>query len=174
MKKESRGGVILIETLFYLLISIIFASMLYELLQFVLLSSKRTIDRVNKEIDFFMAVDYLRMDFWWHAVSPATISPDGMRLSFFEIVQGQKEPKKVTYIVERDKDQYKLKRTSSEGVNVVYTSSKPIYFYSPHEKIWGINIEGYYFEMLNEEPEKVRKELKLGIGELPYFLLPNR
>ncbi len=170
MKNNGRGGVVLVEIILYLFIGIVFSAMIYQLLHFVIVSSHRIVERINRDVDLFMAVDFLRYDFWWHSVSTATVSPDGKQLIFKEKVDGQ--TKTVRYLIEKEQNRYVLKRIANNGTNVIYVSSKEMYFYTPHEKIWGINIEGYEFEMVNEIPEEVKKQLGIG-NRLPYFLLPD-
>ncbi len=171
MDKQSRGGAVLVELLLYIFISIIFCAMIYELLYFVIARSHRIVQKIDQDINFFMAIDYLRQDFWWHSVSTATISEDGRQLVFVERIGDQ--TKTVRYIIEKSGDYYQLKRVANNGVNVVYTSSKQMYFYAPNEKIWAINIEGYDFEMVNLVPADVREQLKIG-NQLPYFLVLDR
>lgn len=160
-----------VQILIYLIVSLIFISIAAIVLNTVITHARTTIDRVDKETDFFMAVDFLRMDFWFRSISIGNVSKDGIRFTFKEKID--RYEKTVSYLVEKVDNTYQLKRVANDGVNVVYKSAAPISFSEPRQGIWVIQIEGFQFEMINATPTELRDRLYGGRVRTPEFLLPR-
>ncbi len=160
-----------IQVLIYLIVSLIFISIAAVILETVITHARTTVERIDKEIDFFMAIDFVRRDFWFHSISIGTVSKDGTAFTFKEKI-GQVE-KKVSYIVEKTGDLYQLKRVANDGVNVIYKSKNAIFFSEPVQNIWAIHLEGFQFEMVNATPTELMSKLYGNQVRTPDFLLPK-
>lgn len=160
-----------IQILIYLMVSLIFISIAAVILNTTITHVRVTVDRVDREMDFFMAIDFLRMDFWFRSVSIGNVSKDGSTLTFKEKID--RAEKTVSYLVEKIGDTYQLRRIANDGVNVIYKSKDPIIFCEPAEGIWAIQVEGFQFEMINATPTELRAKLYGGKVKTPDFLLPK-
>ncbi|WP_041081879.1 hypothetical protein [Thermotoga profunda] len=164
-------GSISIQILIYLIVSLIFVSIAAVILNTVITHFRKTIGRVDREIDFFMAVDFLRMDFWFHSISVGNVSKDGNAFIFREKID--QDEKLVSYFVEKVDGVYQLKRIANDGINIIYKSTSPMFFCEPTKDIWAIQIEGFWFEMINATPTELRDKLYKGKVKTPDFLLPK-
>ncbi|MEJ5228815.1 MAG: hypothetical protein WHT65_02335 [Pseudothermotoga sp.] len=160
-----------VEILIYFIVSIFFVAIAYVVLDTTITHFRITLERIDRETDLFMTVDFLRRDFWFHSATVGYVSQDGSTFTFKEKVTGQE--KQVSYFVEKDSSFYQLRRIANDGVNVIYRSSKPISFSEPVKGIWAITIEDLQFEMVNATPTELMKELYNGEVKTPDFLLPK-
>lgn len=160
-----------VQILVYLIVSLIFISIAALILNAVITHLRTTVDRMDREIDFFMAIDFLRMDFWYRSISAGSVSRDGSRFTFREKIDQYE--KTVSYFVEKDGDTYQLKRIANDGVNILYKSTAPMSFSEPVQGIWALQIEGFQFEMINATPTELRDRLYGGKVRTPEFLLPR-
>ncbi|MGJ8454060.1 hypothetical protein ACSFC1_02000 [Pseudothermotoga sp. U03pept] len=160
-----------VQVLIYFIVSIFFITIAYVVLDTTITHFRTTLQRIDKETDLFMTVDFLRRDFWFHSVSTGCVSQDGSTFTFKEKIDGQE--KQVRYFVERDDSFYQLRRIANDGINVVYKSAKPISFSEPVKGIWAITIEDLQFEMVNATPTELMEKLYKGKVKTPEFLLPK-
>ncbi|MCD6103629.1 MAG: hypothetical protein J7J68_06665 [Thermotogaceae bacterium] len=157
-----RKGHILIQLLVFLMISMVFLSIAALTLKELFNHMSFVLNKIDRDVDFFMAVDYLRNDFWWHSISQAYVSPDGKSMRFLEKVDNT--VKEVRYEVVNRDSTYILRRVANSGYNTVFESRKEISFYEL-EGLWGVVLEGYSFEMINSTPTET--------PFVPDFLLPE-
>lgn len=160
-----------IQILVYLIVSLIFACIAGIILSAVITHARVTVERIDKETDFFMTIDFLRMDFWFHSISIGHVHNNGSLFTFKEKIDGRE--KLVSYLVEKVGDLYQLKRVANDGINILYKSAEPIFFSEPIQGVWAVQIEGFQFEMVNATPSELSDKLYGGKVRTPDFLLPK-
>jgi len=160
-----------VQVLIYFIVSIFFIAIACVVLDTTVTHFRTTLERIDRETDLFMTVDFLRRDFWFHSVTTGYVSQDGFAFIFKEKIGGQE--KQVRYFVERNDGSYQLRRIANDGINVIYKSAKPIYFSEPVKGIWAITIEDLQFEMVNATPTELMEKLYNGKVKTPDFLLPK-
>ncbi|ABV33916.1 hypothetical protein [Pseudothermotoga lettingae] len=150
----------------YVLVSTVFLISSMIIIDSTMNHAKAVCEEIENDIDFFMTVDFLRIDFWSKSVSSAAVMEN--KLAFEEIVDDKM--KVVNYLVQYDREEklYNLKRVAHDGVNVVYRSQTPIYFKRSSDDVWTLCIEKFEFDMIASTPSELR-----GSYRIPYMLNPK-